>query len=128
MLARQRTDVPVLVEQSFAEDARRNARVAAGLTVVSTAAMIAETVALALADPALQAAREQMLGAPGLSLESRIFRGPEPLPLSALATVLACEGAAPLVSTSPSDDPGTLRPGDHVLVLRRVAPVAAAGD
>lgn len=124
MLARQETEAPIVVEQSFS-DRGRDRRVAADVTVVSTARLLAETISLSLADPAVLVARERMLDDPGVALESLTYAGPEPLPLSDLAEIFGRAGTVPLAVSLNGDDEDHLRAGDHILALQRVEPPPA---
>ncbi len=120
MLARQQTEAPIVVEQAFAGPAGRSRRVASGVTVVSTAGLLAETVSLSLSDPALLAAREQMLDDPDLRLETLTYNGDLPLPLSGLADLLSQNGIAPLAVSSDEPEPTHLVPQGQILALRRI--------
>lgn len=117
MLTRLNTDVPVLVEQSIGEDAARDRRVADGLTIVTTAELLAETAAISLGDPDQQLAREQMLSDPDVEFASLRWRGEGSMSITQLARELSPR-AAP-VAIAGTSDPDQLEPGAHVLVLRR---------
>lgn len=120
-LARQVTDVPVVVEQNLAGAGTPARLVATGLTVVSTSGLLADTVALSLADPAILVAREQMLADPGIALESLTYTGQSPLPLRELAAIFGQAGSVPLAVSVNDGAAGTLGAGDHILALQRIA-------
>lgn len=124
MLARQMTDAVVVIEQSFSTQSGRESRVAAGLTAVSTAGLMAETVALSNLDPAVLAAREQMLDDPAIRLESLTYTGSEPLPLAGLPALMARGDAAPLALSLADAEGAELGQGDHILALRRLDPAS----
>lgn len=121
MLARQVTDVPILVEQSHDDRTHRNNRIAAGLTVVSIGGIVAESVALSLGDPAVLVAREGMLDDPTVALESLTYTGTEALPVAELGEAFRRSGAVPLAISLNGDDDTHLRAGDHILAFHRRA-------
>lgn len=117
--ARQVTPVTVVVEQISAPNELLEIA-SDGITVVSTSNLTAETVALAMADPALVVAREQMLRDPGLLLESLTYTGNAPLPLAGLPRIFGDAGYSPLAVSLSGDEMTGLAQGDHVLALHRV--------
>lgn len=120
MLARKVTEVPILVEQSSTGHRGQTRRIATGVTIVSTSEMLADTVALSLADPSIQVAREEMLNDPEIALESLTYTGQQPLPLGELPTIFGRAGSAPLAVCLSDEEDTVLRPGDHILALRRI--------
>ncbi len=127
MLTRQVTEVPVVVEQRFAGPGSEARRAAAGLTVLSTSGMVADTVAMSLVDPAILVAREQMLDDPGITLESLTYTGQAPLPLRDLPAIFGRAASVPLAVSLGGEDDARLHPGDHILALQRVeAPSGSA--
>lgn len=122
--ARQAGDVPVMVEQYSTGAGGEALRITDGLTVVSTARLLAETVAISLDDPAVLAAREQMFSDPGVVLESLTYMGREPLPVADLPAIFERASSVPLAVSLGGDDQTELHPGDHILALRRVEPAA----
>ncbi len=119
-IARQLTDAPVVVEQFFAGPGSQARRVTTGVTVVSTSGMLADTVALSLADPAILVARERMLDDPHISLESLTYTGQSPLPLRDLPAIFGRAGSVPLAVSLNEGDAEMLRSGDHILALQRI--------
>ncbi len=120
LFARRQTDAPVLVEASSGDEALRDRRASQGVTVVSTAELLAETAAISLADPVLQLVRERLLADPAVRLESFVWRGSTSVTLQRLAQDLAPD-AAP-IATAGGGDADLLAPGGHVLILRRRGP------
>lgn|GEM_PF-2325441 len=118
MLARQATEVPILVEQAHDDQTHRNDRVARGLTVVATGGIVAESVALSLGDPAMLVAREGMVNNPDVILESLTYTGSEPLALSELREAFAVSGAVPLAILLEEGETH-LQAGDQILAFHR---------
>lgn len=116
--ARQRTDAPIVIEQQAAVHDPLDLG-SDRITVVSTSAMTAEAVAIALADPALVVAREAMVSDPGIALESLTYTGSRPLPLRDLPAIFGRAGYYPL-AVSLSDEAGDLVHGDHILAMQRI--------
>lgn len=119
LLARQLTDLPILVEQSHDDRSRRNHRVAPELTVVSTGGILAEAAALSLGDPAVLVAREGMLEDPAVALESLTYTGTEELPVARLREAFTRSGAVPLAISLNGADESRLQAGDHILAFHR---------
>ncbi len=120
MLARQVSEVPILVEQAHDDQSNRNERVAEGLTVVATGGIVAESVALSLGDPAILVAREGMVNNPNVILESLTYVGNEPLALSQLREAFAKSGAVPLAILLEESETH-LHSGDHILAFHRTS-------
>lgn len=124
MMADQRSDVPIIVEQYSSSRARNVSKVGGDLTIVSMAGLVAENIATSSIDPALLVATQTLFDDPDLEIESLTYASRQPLPIDGLQAAFGSVGSIPIAIALQGDSGGTdqLEPGDHILVLQRVAP------
>lgn len=124
MMADQRSDVPIIVEQYSTSRARNVSGVGGDLTIVSMAGLVAENIATSSIDPALLVATQTLFDDPGLEIESLTYASRQPLPIDGLSAAFGSVGSIPIAIALQNGSTGTdhLEPGDHILVLQRVPP------
>ncbi|HTU14539.1 MAG TPA: hypothetical protein VMF31_05020 [Solirubrobacterales bacterium] len=123
MMVSQRSEVPVIVEQSASVRARTVRGAEDSLTVVSTAGIVAEIIATSTVDPAMLVATQTLFDDPGLEVESLTYASRQPLPIESLPAAFASAGSVPIAISLRGDSGGSdhLEQGDHILVLQRVS-------
>jgi len=124
LMAAQRCDAPIVVEQSSSDRSRAVRGATEDLTIVSMAGLVAENIATSSADPALLVATQALTDDPELEIESLVYASREPLPIDGLSAAFGSVGSIP-IGLSLNDErsaPGYVQAGDHILVLQRVEP------
>lgn len=124
LMAAQRSDAPIVVEQASSNRSRDVRGATEDLTIVSMAGLVAENIATSSADPALLVATQALNDDPELEIESLVYASREPLPIDGLSAAFGSVGSIPIGLTLNDERsaPGYVQAGDHILVLQRIGP------